>query len=344
MRAAIFNGAGRPITIETVPDPVPGSDELLIEIGRCGICGSDVAMTSGTPFDYAEGRCFGHEFAGTVVDMGRDLAGARTGGWAIGDRVACMPKAGCGECEACREGRPLFCPTGKGIGEGFSEYVAMPASAAIRLPRTLTLADGALVEPMACGLHALNGAGMRGGERVLVLGAGSMALSVVFWARRLGASSVVVASRSTHRAHVCRLFGADAVHGFDEHDPAELMQALGGAPHIVAECVGKEGMINLALGHVRLGGTVISMGMCSQTEAILPAGLTFKEARLIFPLAYSAQEYAQTARVLEAESFQPEVMVSNVFPLERVGEAIESIRAGEKMLKVHINPRMPDDR
>lgn len=336
MRAAIYHGSGQPLTIETVPDPIPAADELLVEIGRCGVCGSDVAMTSGGPFDYPTGQCFGHEFAGTVVETRRDC-----GNWKVGDPVACMPKSGCGRCEICREGRLLFCPYGKGVGEGFAEYVAVPATAVIPLPKTLSLSDGALIEPIACGLRALHSAGMRGGERILVLGAGSMALAVVWWARRLGAASIVVASRSAHRRETCLAFGADAVHSFNEDDPAALEQALGGPPHIVAECVGKEGMINLALEHVRLGGTVISMGMCMRTEAILPAGLTFKEARLIFPLAYSVQEYENTARALEAEGFQPEIMVSDVLPLERLGETLESIRAGAQMMKVHIDPRMP---
>jgi threonine dehydrogenase-like Zn-dependent dehydrogenase len=336
MRAAVFNGPGRPITIETVPDPAPAPDELLIEVGRCGICGSDVSMTSGGPFDYATGQCFGHEFAGTVVAKGRD-----TPGWKIGDRAACMPKSACGTCEACSEGRLLFCPNGKSLGQGFAEYIAVPASAAVRLPDMLSLADGALIEPMACGLRALESAGMRGGERVLVLGAGSMALSVVWWARQLGAASVVVASRSAHRRETCQAFGADAVHGFDRDDPAALEGALGGAPHIVAECVGKEGMLGLALQHVRLGGTVVSMGMCMRPEAILPAGLTFKEARLTFPLAYSVEQYERTARVFEKSGFNPEIMISEVLPLERLGDAIESIRSGGRTLKIHIDPRMP---
>lgn len=339
MRAAIFHGAGKPITIETVPDPSPAADELLVEVARCGICGSDVAMTAGTPFDYAVGRCFGHEFSGVVVAVGR-----KAGDWKVGDRVACMPKSGCGRCEACREGRLLFCPNGKGLGEGFAEFVAAPARAAVRLPRTLSFSDGALVEPLACGVHALSEAGMRGGERVLVLGAGSMALAVVWWARRLGAASVVVASRSAHRRETCLAFGADAVFSFDADDPAELERALGGAPHIVAECVGKPGMINLALEHVRLGGVVISMGMCAQTETVMPVALNFKEAKICFPLAYSAAEYERTVRALEAEGFQPEMMVSDILPLERLNASIEDLRAGAKMLKVHIDPRIRDDR
>lgn len=335
MRAAVYNGPGRPISIENLPDPQPTPGELLVEIAFCGICGSDISMTSGSAFDYAVGRCFGHEYSGTVLEVGSGLDG-----WKVGDRVACAPKSGCGQCEMCREGRLLFCPHGKVLSSGFSEYAAVPPAAAVRLPHSLSLHDGALVEPMACGLRALRTAGMQVGERVLVLGAGSMALSIIWWARALGAGSIVVASRSPHRRDLCLTMGADAVHSFDEDDPAELERALGGPPHVVAECVGKEGMLNRALDHVRLGGTVISMGMCMRPEPLLPARLTFKEAKIVFPLAYSIDEFEQTARAFDTGRIKPEIMVSDVLPLERLGETMDALRGGARKLKVHIDPRI----
>lgn len=250
-----------------------------------------------------------------------------------------MPKSGCGQCEACQEGRILLCVGGKNLSTGFSEYVAVPASAAIPLPRGLSLADGALVEPIACGLRALRTSGMQPGDRVLVLGAGSMALAIVWWARALGAGSIVVLSRSAHRREVCLEFGAHAALAFDD-EPAAVHAALGGAPHIVAECVGKEGLLDLALDRVRAGGTVISMGMCMRPEAILPARLTFKEAKIVFPLAYSPAEFAETARAFDAGRFKPEIMVSDVLPLEELPQAMENIRGGARVLKVQIDPRI----
>lgn len=335
MRAAIYRGPEAGVGVEQVPQPVPGEGELLVEIAYCGICGSDVSLTAGSAFDYPQGRCFGHEYSGTVVELGRGVSG-----WKVGDTVACMPKSPCGHCEACHEGRVLFCRNGKSVGTGFSEYVAVPTPAVMRLPQSLSLADGALIEPMACGLHALRAAGMKGGERVLVLGAGTMALSVTWWARRLGAASIVVASRSTRRRDMCLAFGGDAVHGFDHDDPGALQVALGGAPHIVVECVGKEGMIGFALEQVRIGGTVISMGMCVRPEGIVPFAATFKEATLTFPLAYSPSEFEETARAFDETGFNPSIMVSDVVPLERLGETLEDMRAGASTMKIHIDPRM----
>lgn len=334
MRAAVFHGAGR-ITIEQVPDPEPVSDGLVVKVARCGICGGDVSMTSGSAFDYPLGQHIGHECAGEVVAVGREATGFK-----IGDRVACMPASGCGRCDICREGRPILCRAIRPHGGGFADFMAPTIHGVTRLPDSLSLADGAFVEPMACGLHALRQAGMRGGERVLVLGAGAMALALVFWARWLGAGAIVVASRSAHRREVALSVGADAVHSFDEDDAGALAQALGGPPDIVAECVGKPGMLAQAIGHARVGGTVISMGMCAHQEPVIPAGCTFKEVRLFFPLAYSLAEFEETARALDAAAFDPQIMVSEVIALEAVPSMIESLRAGRKSLKIQVDPSL----
>lgn len=335
MRAAIYHGGERGIAIEQMADPRPQPGELLIEVGFCGVCGSDVAMTSGSAFDYPAGRCFGHEYSGTVVEIGAGVSG-----WRLGDRVACRPKTACGACDLCREGHLLLCPGGAHLSKGFAQFVAVPVEAAVRLPQSLSLADGALVEPMACGLRAFRAAALRAGDRVLVLGAGSLALSSIWWARRLGAGRVVVAARSDHRRDICHDFGADAFVSLGDDDPDAITAALGGAPHMVVECVGKPGMIAKAVEQVRPGGTIVSLGMCMAPEPILPIGLTFKEARLVFPLGYSEAEFEETARAFDAANFKPEQMVSDVFALAAVGDVIARLRAGAALRKVHIDPRI----
>ena len=335
MRIAVFHGPGRPLGIEQIPEPAPRPDEILIEIARCGVCGSDISMTNAGPFSYADGRALGHEYAGRVIEVGRAVSNYR-----IGDRVACIPSAWCGNCDACQRGHPLLCRRCQPLTRGFAEYIAIPATSAVKLPATLSLADGALVEPMACGLHALRMAGVKRGDRVLVLGAGSMALSVVYWAKILGAARIVVLSRSGHRAEVARAMGADAVEGFQQDDEARCRAALGADPDIVAECVGRAGLLKTAIERVRSQGTVISMGMCMQPEEILPAYCTFKDMRLLFPLGYTVAEFTQTARAFDAGHVRPESMVSDVISLEALPGMFESLRAGRQSLKVHVNPRM----
>jgi (R,R)-butanediol dehydrogenase/meso-butanediol dehydrogenase/diacetyl reductase len=221
---------------------------------------------------------------------------------------------------------------------GFAEYIAVPATATVSLPQTLSLSDGALVEPMACGLHALRMARMQAGARILVLGAGSMALSVVYWARRLGAGTIIALSRSSHRNEVMLAMGADGVHRFEANDSKPLTEALGGPPDIVAECIGKAGMLNKAIDHVRPQGTVLAMGMCQQSEPIVGVRCTFKEVRLFFPLGYSIAEFAETANAFNSGHVRPELMVSEVIPLDELPNAIESVRSGRKSLKIHVDP------
>jgi threonine dehydrogenase-like Zn-dependent dehydrogenase len=190
MRAVVFHGPGR-IVCEEVADPRIGPDGVLVQVRRCGICGSDVAKTSGGAFDFPAGYLLGHECSGEVLEVGRAVTGVKAG-----DLVACMPMTGCGRCATCLEGRPARCPERRVSHGGFSDYLGTTQGGVVVMPATLSLADGALVEPVACGLRALRQAGFRPGDRVLVLGAGAMALAVVFWARELGAGRIAVAARS----------------------------------------------------------------------------------------------------------------------------------------------------
>lgn len=338
MKAAIFSGPGQPITIEEVDYPTPGPGDIVVRVHRCGICGSDVSMTGEVPFTFAPGP-IGHEFAGEVVEMGRNVTGLRTG-----DRVACLLSAPCGKCEGCAKGNPIFCTAPQGAHDGrryggFGEYVAIPAGAARPMADWLSYSDGALVEPMACGLHALNMMAMPRGARLLVLGAGSMAMSMVFWARRMGAGRIVVASRSSHRRDMAQAIGADAFHSFAEDDPGELSALLGGMPDVVAECVGASGMLGKAIEQVRPQGTVLSLGMCQHAEPVMPAACTFKEVSLLFPLGYSVDEFAETARVFDADRVHPDMMVSDVIALDELPKVLEELRAGQRQsLKIHVNP------
>ncbi len=333
MRAAVFDRPGQPIRIERLPDPEPGPGDVLVRVGRAGICGTDVAMTSESLITYGPGP-FGHEFAGEVVDVGREVDRAR-----IGELVACLPVTGCGGCPGCASGYALTCAAPRGGGAGFAELAVVPADGAIPLPRSLSPADGALVEPMACGLHALRMGRLRAGDRVLVLGAGSMALSAVHWARQLGAGRVVVASRSAHRRDVALAVGADAFHSSADDDPAELEPALGGPADVVAECVGKEGMVARAVELVGRGGTVVSMGMCMGGETVVPALCSFKEATLVFPLSYTVDEFVASARAFEAGQLGAELLVSDVIALEQLPGVMEQLRAGtRRALKVLVDP------
>ncbi|MCB2077316.1 MAG: alcohol dehydrogenase catalytic domain-containing protein [Novosphingobium sp.] len=335
MRVAVFNGAGKPVTIEDRADPELGAGDVRINITRCGICGSDVSMTSGSPFDYEAGRGFGHEFGGEVIEVGKDVTGLK-----VGDRIACLPNGACGECQMCLEGRPLFCPQATPLFGGFGERMVLPANVGFMLPPSLSDADGALVEPMACGRKALRVAGFTRGDRVLVIGAGNMALAVIYWARLMGAGRIVVATRSAKRDDIALSLGADAAVRLDDEDPQAIERALGGQPDIVAECVGKPGMIQLAIEKAKLGGSVIAMGMCSAPDTIVPAFGTFREVSVHFPLAYGFEDFIETVRAFDAGRVKPDIMISRTIALDELGTILDEMRGPNEHLKVQVDPHL----
>lgn len=187
MRAAVMQGLHQPLMLETVPDPVPGEGDVVVKVGRCGICGSDLHMTEDPAYGQGAGSILGHEFAGEVIALGKGVEGLATG-----DLVSVIPLKSCGQCHACRTGAVQWCQAFGLQGGGYAEYALTRPNQCIRLPQSASLADGAIVEPLAVALHGIALSRMTIGDKVLVLGAGPIGLAVAFWARRFGAGRVVV--------------------------------------------------------------------------------------------------------------------------------------------------------
>ena len=332
MKAAIFKGAGQPLSIETIDDPTPAPDELVVKVARCGICGTDLHMTSGHGWDFPVGSVIGHEYAGEVVAVGTAVERFK-----IGDRVSGMARPSCGACEACFRGLPLLCSSFRGGGMGgFGEYLRLPEGAAVALPQTLSIADGALVEPLAVGLHGVRMADMPMGAKVLVLGAGSVGLAAIFWAKRLGAGRVVAASRSTGRADMALAMGADAFVRTGEGEVERVIEALGGEPQIVLECAGAVGLLGQAINHVRTFGQVLSLGFCTSPDPVIPAIAAFKQVRISFPLAYSPSEFHQVADMMLAGKVDPKVMITSTIGFDHLPAVFEALRGPNDQTKVHV--------
>ena len=193
MKAIFFDAVGQPLRIVEQPDPSPAADEVVLRVAGCGICGSDLHITEDpAPFGIGAGFVLGHEIAGEVVALGAGVTDLR-----IGDGVAVVPMRGCGHCARCLAGDPARCPDMVLIGGGYAEYVTVAARQCRVLPPGITLADGSLAEPLSVALHCIVRSGMKPGDRVAIRGAGPIGLLVAFWARRMGASHVVVADIHT---------------------------------------------------------------------------------------------------------------------------------------------------
>ena len=335
MRAAVFKEGGKPWVLETVADPTPGPGEAVIKVCRCGICGSDVHMTSGHGMDYAPGTIPGHEFAGEVVAVAGDVTSLK-----IGDRVTAMPATGCGNCVACLSGYPLGCNSMQGMVGGFGEYMRVSANASVRLPASLSMTDGALVEPLAVGLHGVKLAGPLANARVLVIGSGAIGLSAIYWARRLGAGRIVAASPSTRRRDLAMSMGADAFETLGEDASARINSALGGMPEVVLECAGAPGVLAQSVELAGPGATIVSLGFCTSPDPVIPAMATFKRVTIRFSFAYGLSEFQHAADCLDRGWVEPRVMVTGLIGLNALPDMIEAMRHGKagSATKVHVDP------
>jgi threonine dehydrogenase-like Zn-dependent dehydrogenase len=226
------------------------------------------------------------------------------------------------------------------VAGGFAQYSRVAAATSIILPSTLSLADGALIEPMAVSLHGVRQATITPETRVLVLGTGAIGLAAAFWSRHAGAGRVVAASRSARHAELAQTMGADAFVLTGEGEAERVAQALGGPPDVVLECIGVVGTLHQAVSLVRTGGMVVSLGFCTKPDAVVPALATFKHATLIFSMAYSMNDFETVADTFDRGHVEPRSMITSTIPLDAVADTIDQLRAGRGDAKVQVDPWM----
>jgi len=337
MKAAIFDTVGAPLRIGAVPDPAPAPDEVVLRVAACGICGSDLHITEDpVPFGIGAGFVLGHEFAGDIVALGSEVSHLR-----IGDRVAVVPMRGCGHCEACRRGDPARCPEMVLIGGGYAEYATAAARQCHILPDDVPLEDGALAEPLSVALHCIVRSGMKPGDRVAILGAGPIGLLVAFWARRMGASRVVVADIHDHQRERALTLGATDFVLSGERLPENLADACRGAPDIVFECVGKRGLLGAAVATVRLQGTVVGVGLCIGGDEWDPFVALSKEVNLLFSVFFhQSNEFGVALDALRGGPFAPQALITDRIDLSPVPQIFESLRRRTTQCKVLIQPEL----
>lgn len=333
MRAAVFKRAGFPWQIEDRDIPVPSTGEALVRVGRCGICGTDLNMTSGAGYDFPCDSVLGHEFAGEVVEIGAGVTNLKRG-----DVVTALPATGCGDCSVCASGLGVICSRMRPYSSGYAEYALVAARTAVVLPKSLSLSDGALVEPLSVGLHGVALAHMPQEAKVLILGAGAVGLATTFWARQLGAKRIVTASRSLRRADLAVHMGADDYIQTGQGEAERIRSSLGGDPDVVFEAAGAVGMLAQATSLVRPMGHVVSLGFCMAPDPVIPGVATYKQIRMTFSMAWTLEEFQKSVDVLDAGHVEPRAMVTNTISLADLPAKIDQMRHPHGETKVHVAP------
>jgi L-iditol 2-dehydrogenase len=237
-----------PATIElrSVPIPSPGPGEVLVQVGYAGICGSDLhTYRRGHPW-LAYPITPGHEGAGVIVEIGPAVADALAAdaptALSVGQQVYLRPAIACGNCFYCEKRLPNLCAHLIGVGShmpgAFADYLVVPVAALAPVPDGVSLAEAAMIEPLATAVHAAKAAGGLSGRSVVILGAGSIGLSMLLVARAEGAASIAVTDLVASKRQLALDLGASAV--FDAADPelVEKLRAMDvGRPDVTIDCV-----------------------------------------------------------------------------------------------------------
>jgi threonine dehydrogenase-like Zn-dependent dehydrogenase len=337
MRALMFHGA-KDLRVEELPDPVPGPDEVLIQVRSAGICGSDVHGYSGETGRRVPGMVMGHEAAGVVAAAGAQVRGLRSG-----DAVTFNPVLDCGTCEMCRAGRHSLCSTRRVIGVtpdavgAFAEWICVREANVLRLPHQLDTVHGALVEPMAVGVHAVALAGVRQGDRVLVFGAGAIGLTCAVAARLAGAGEIMAVDLIPERRALAERLGFPASEGVD----AEALHQ-GGRPlgvDVVVDAVGVSATLRDGLGALRAGGTLLVVGLGQPQVSIGLYDVVVPEKRVLGSFAYDRDDFERAIDVVADTSSGLSAIVDHIVPLEAAPATFLDLAEGrETAAKVLVAP------
>lgn len=350
MRAAVYHGP-RDVRIEDVPEPEPGPGEVLLEVLRSGLCGTDATEWSSGPRTFPLTRAhpvtghvgpmvLGHEFVGRVLEA--DPGGA----WQVGDVVASGAGVWCGRCDRCHEGRTNLCrryfTLGLSTHGGMAERVAVPAMTLTAVPESLPLDYAGLAQPAAVGLHAARRAEVASGDRVVLIGAGAIGSFVLAGLRSLGPADVTVVDFAGARLERAERLGADRTVAVGPDTDAALAEALGGhGADVVVEASGAPGQLDHAVALLRPGGTVLQVGLPARPHEVDVHTLVMREITVRTTLAHvCGDDLAPALAVLADSPLGPE-LVESVHPLDETGYLLDRLARGDLDGKVLVDPSLP---
>jgi L-iditol 2-dehydrogenase len=328
MRALVFVGAGE-MALQDRPDPKPAAGEVVVAVRAAGICGSDVHGYLGSTGRRRPGVVMGHEAAGDVVEVGAGVTSVRSG-----DRVALRSVLPCGVCDRCRRGQPNICTDRRGIGMQFdgayAERIVVPEALLLALPDTLSYSDGALIEPLAVAMHAVNLTPFDLMDFVVVIGAGTIGLLTLLATRLRGAGSIVVTDRNEHRLAVAQSLGADLTINVDGADPVAIIRGAtkGRGADAVFEAVGISATVAQSLATARSGGQVTWIGNSLPTVELSMQELVTRELTLRGAYGFN-EEFEQAADAIAAGWIDVRVLVERTAPLDQGADLFRQLGSGE---------------
>jgi len=346
MRAVVYNGPGD-VAVTDVPEAPVGPGQVRLHVGFNGICGTDLHEFYGGPiFVPTEPHpltgghlplVLGHEFSGTVTEVGEGVTSL-----VEGDRVTVEPVYACGECVPCRAGRYNVCAKvgfhGLSTDGGMAENTVIPASMAHKLPDSVSLELGALVEPMSVAYHAVKLGEPDPAGTALVFGAGPIGIGLWFALRGQGVDDVLVVEPSPVRRAAIERLGARTLDPTSVDVPSVIAEHTKGVGVTAAyDAAGVQSAVETALGCLGAGRTMVSVAIYEKPLETPLLQLVLKEARIQGTLCYTSADYQAVIELMAAGHYDTTGWVETIAMADIVSEGFEALHAGRKM-KVLVDP------
>ncbi len=329
------------LEVAKTEDPKLAGDDVVIEVSRGGICGSDIHYwDQGQP----KGLVMGHEFSGVVLHTGnrKDLK--------IGDRVTALPISPCNECYACKSGNPQYCRKtwDKAVGlslassGAFAEKLVAKSDMVIKLPDSVSDEEGAMIEPAAVGLHGVNLADIQIGDKVLIVGGGIIGLVSAMFAKLNGASYVAVSETNPKRGKKAVEYQV-ADEWLDATDKKFVENAVsktcGGFDKVV-ECCGAAPAVQSALLTVKPGGRVVLVGVSMAPIQFLSVVAVMSEIDVQGAIGYTKEEFETCINLVAQKKIDILKFLSKTVGLKKVQASFEELTSPKcNSIKILVDPK-----
>jgi 2-desacetyl-2-hydroxyethyl bacteriochlorophyllide A dehydrogenase len=345
VKAAVWHGP-RDLRVEEIAEPAPGPGEVLVEVARNGLCGSDLHtyVGSGAAAVHVPGVVLGHEFAGTVRALGSGVDDL-----ALGDAVAVAPIEWCGTCPACRRGTPNLCRELALYGGyrlplhgGLAPLVAVSRRSAFPVPEGLDVVEAALAEPTAVAVHAVRRAPQTFGASVVVLGAGPIGLAVLQSVVAAGAAATIVSEPSSARRALARRFG-DTV-SIDPNDDdlrGAVRDLTADGADLVFDTAGVQAAFDVGLASLRPRGAMVVVAQWQDPARLDVGRVLSKEIELGFAFTYEPSvDFPIALGLLASGHVDASAMISDHIALDDVVEQglEELLHHNDRHVKILVDP------
>ena len=311
----------------------PEADEVLIQVKAVGICGTDIHIFNGERTDVEYPRVMGHELSGIVVETGKDVANVKAG-----DHVVLDPVMACGTCRTCKRGHENVCESVKCFGVqmdgGFQDYIRVPAKQVYAVSEQIPFEEAAVAEPFSVAANILSRAEVAAGDRVAVIGAGTIGLCIVQGAKSIGAG-VLAMDISDRKLEKAKEFGADACVNTKDTAFSSAVEAF--APGgVIIDAVGITPFVEKCISLAAPFGRIVVISFDERPARISPAVVTKRELSVLGS-RMNCKRMPMVIKWMEEKAIRPEAMISRIYPLEELQKAFEeTIRDAQTNIKTII--------